>query len=72
MKVGDLVQLSSYGEARQHNSCCVGSWGFIVEIREHYSKYPIKAHWHRWNDKGEGGMMSFHPRELKRFKPDKK
>jgi hypothetical protein len=72
MQVGDLVQLSAYGEARGQNSCCFGGWGFIVEIRADVSSYPIKAHWYRLNDKRDGGMMNFHPRELKRYKPDKK
>ena len=32
MKVGDLVQLSSYGESRQHNMDCHGGWGFVVKV----------------------------------------
>ena len=71
MKVGDLVQLSAYGEARQHNNCCWGGWGFVVEIGSIHSKYPIIAHWYKITGHEENNMR-FHPRELKKYKPDKK
>ena len=70
MQIGDLVQLSAYGEARQHNSGCWGGWGFIIEVGESYAKYPIQCHWYQMN--GSEETYRFHPRELKKYKPDKK
>ena len=72
MKVGDLVKLSSYGGKRSHNADCWGGWGFITEImpNSHRHKYAIITHWYKANGK-ELSRMSFHPRELKRFKPVK-
>ena len=69
MKVGDLVQLSAYGEARNQNYTHRGGWGIIVSIRGNYSRYPIQAHW--YGTKGEQPSARFHPRELKKYKPDK-
>ena len=71
MQVGDLVQLSSYGESRQHNMDCHGGWGFIVKVHRFGSQYPIVAHWYKANG-SELSAMRFHRRELKKFKPDKK
>ena len=71
MQVGDLVKLSAYGEARQHNSGCHGGWGFVIEVGESYAKYPIQCQWYRANGKEEG-TMRFHRRELRKYKPDKK
>jgi hypothetical protein len=71
MKVGDLVQLSSYGENRQHNADCYGGWGFVKELYKGCTKYPILAHWYKPNG-SEISSMRFHPRELKKFKADKK
>ena len=72
MQVGDLVQLSSYGEAREHNIDCHGGWGFILKVNSRFgSKYPIVVHWYKKRG-GEIGNMRFHRRELKKFKPDKK
>ena len=69
MKVGDLVQLSSYGESRQHNMDCYGGWGFVVAIHPD-TQYPIVTHWYKTNG-SELDAMRFHRRELKRFKADK-
>ena len=69
MKVGDLVQLSAYGQARDQNYQHRGGWGIVVWIAENYSKYPIQAHW--YGTKREQPSARFHPRELKRFKSDK-
>ena len=71
MQVGDLVQLSAYGEARNHNSDCFGGWGFITEVVNCYSKYPITVHWYKSNGTEITGMR-FHRRELKKFKAVKK
>ena len=71
MKVGDLVQLSSYGGKRRHNIDCWGGWGFIVKIHSSHSNFPIVTHWYKANGAEIVGM-NFHPRELKRFKADKK
>ncbi len=70
MKVGDLVKLSAYGKARSHNSDCFGGWGFVTEVVNCYSQYPITAHWYKLN--GTEISVRFHRRELKRFKSDKK
>jgi uncharacterized protein YodC (DUF2158 family) len=70
MKVGDLVKLSSYGKNRQHNADCWGGWGFITEIFSSHLKYPIRTHWYK-RDGSELSGMSFHPRELKKYKPVK-
>ena len=68
MKVGDLVQLSAYGEARNHNYLHRGGWGIIVFIGENWSQYPIQAHW--YGTKSEQPSARFHKRELKKYKPD--
>tara|TARA_Y100001963_G_C6732012_1_gene424427 strand:- start:398 stop:643 length:246 start_codon:yes stop_codon:yes gene_type:complete len=71
MQVGDLVQLSAYGKARNHNSACYGGWGFIIKVARFYSQYPITVHWYKSNGTEMTGMR-FHRRELKKYKPDKK
>ena len=71
MQVGDLVKLSSYGESRQHNMDCYGGWGFVKQVYNENSKYPILAHWYKANG-SELDSMRFHRRELKKFKADKK
>ena len=71
MKVGDLVQLSSYGENREQNLDCYGGWGFVKYVYSSETKYPIVAHWYKANG-SELCAMRFHRRELKKFKADKK
>ena len=71
MKIGDLIQLSSYGEARNHNWDFWGGWGIITKIHGPSSKYPIHAYWYKKNGKELSGA-TFHQREIKRYKPDKK
>ncbi len=71
MKIGDLVQLSAYGQARNHNHGWYGGWGLILEIHDD-STYPIKAQWYDTRSGEDQGGARFHPRELKKYKPDKK
>ena len=71
MKVGDLVQLSSYGNSRNQNMDAYGGFGFIREVYKGDTKYPILTHWYKANGSELDGFR-FHPRELKKFKPDKK
>ena len=72
MQVGDLVKLSSYGESSvdpRWDFC--GGWGIVTKVHGPSDKYPIHAHWYKKNGK-EFGDATFHPRELKSYKPDKK
>ena len=63
-KVGDLVQLSAAGKARQGNLRCHGGFGFVIEIQG--GSYPIRTKWYKADM-----SMSSHPfkeYELKKFK----
>ncbi len=71
MKIGDLVQLSSYGESRNQNADCYHGWGFVREVYKGDTRYPILVHWYKANGSEFCGMR-FHRRELKKFKADKK
>lgn len=49
MKVGDLVKLSAYGEARQYNAWLVASGersnvGLIIKVNKNYN-YPYVVRW---------------------------
>tara|TARA_R100000406_G_C3077356_1_gene115922 strand:- start:448 stop:696 length:249 start_codon:yes stop_codon:yes gene_type:complete len=70
MKIGDLIQLSSYGEARNHNWDFWGGFGIITKVHGPSSKYPIHAYWYGKCGK-EIDMATFHPREIKKYKPVK-
>ena len=65
-KVGDLVCLSAYGEARDYNVSYHGHWGIIVEAGCRVG-YPYKV---EFLSKGKTNRFEvFHPRELKHMKP---
>ena len=69
MKIGDLVELSTYGNARQHNGLAHGGYGIVTDITTEVGgrgDFPIKALW--WKVDGESVSIWFHRRELKRFK----
>ena len=67
-KVGDLVCLSAYGEARDYNVSYHGHWGIIVEDN-HRAGYPYRV---QFLSKGKTNRFEvFHPRELKHMKPKK-
>ena len=70
MKVGDLVQLSAYGEARSQNYSARGGFGIVTKFHGHRLQYPWSVLWY-YRHGGEC-PMSFHKRELKKYKPDKK
>ncbi len=74
MKIGDLVELSAYGEARDQNEGYQYGFGIIVEQGTlSWDKYPIKCLWFNYDDSGcNKGYVPFHRRELKKYKPDKK
>ena len=69
MKVGDLVKLSAYGEARDHNWDAWGGWGIITRI-EHRHAYPFVTLWYKKNGKELRGL-AFARKDLKKYKPDK-
>ena len=69
MKVGDLVQLSAYGKARNQNWSAVGGYGIVTRFNGHQSQYPWSVLWY-YRHGGECSMR-FHKRELKRYKSDK-
>jgi hypothetical protein len=72
MKVGDLVKLSAYGSKRDHNWDAWGGWGIVTKVENHWtSKYPITTLWYKKDGRELRGIC-FHPRELKKYKPDKK
>ena len=63
-RVGDLVQMSSYGkktEQNYHLHLDGDEIGLITEMSS-YGKYPIKVHW--MNRVGEGIASRFFFREL--------
>ena len=65
-KVGDLVCLSAYGEARDYNWSYHGHWGIVVEAGVRVG-YPYKV---EFISKDKTNRISvFHPRELKHMKP---
>ena len=64
-RVGDLVQMSSYGKktTQNHHVRLDGDEiGLITEITFPNAKYPIKVHW--MNRVGESIASSFFFREL--------
>jgi len=63
-KVGDLVQLSAAGKARQGNLSCHGGFGFIIEIQG--GSYPIRTQW--WKPDMSMSSHPFKEYELKKFK----
>ena len=63
-KVGDLVQLSAAGKARQGNLCCHGGFGFVIEIQG--GSYPIRTQW--WKPDMSMSSHPFKEYELKKFK----
>jgi len=74
MKVGDLVKLSKYGEARKINNNCKTGYGIVLKIipediveRDSLS-YPI---WVQWFECGHVFEFYFSRKELKIYKPDK-
>ena len=69
MKVGDLVQLSAYGEARNQNYSARGGYGIVTKFHGHRMQYPWTVLW--YSRHGDERPMSFHNRELKKYKPDK-
>ena len=69
MKVGDLVQLSAYGEARNQNYSARGGYGIVIKFHGHHLQYPWIVLWYYRG--GSESEMSFHNRELKKYKPDK-
>ena len=64
-KVGDLVQLSSAGKARQGNEVCLGGFGFVVEVNR-YVKFPIRTQW--WKADMSMSSHPFKEYELKKYK----
>jgi len=70
MKVGDLVKLSAYGSKRDHNWDCYGGWGIITKKTNDH-RYPLTTLWYKKDGRELRGIC-FHPRELKKYKPDKK
>jgi len=68
MKVGDLVQLSAYGEARNQNYTAVGGYGIVTKFNGNQSQYPWSVLWYYRS--GSENSMRFHKRELKKYKPD--
>ena len=64
-KVGDLVQLSAAGKARQGNYKCLGGFGFVTEISP-YGAFPIRTQW--WNADMSMSSHPFKEYELKKFK----
>ena len=74
-KIGDLVCLSAYGEARQYNVGWHGHYGIIVETQNPFNHhYPYKVHF--LSKTGNRNVCRdvwqvFHPRELKHMKPNK-
>ena len=69
MKVGDLVQLSAYGEARNQNHTARGGYGIVTKFNGYHSIYPWSVLWY-YRGGGECPMR-FHKRELKKYKSDK-
>ena len=70
-KIGDLVCLSAYGEARGYNKKHRGGhWGIITENtgRIHY---PYRVTFLSKGEINPHQYSIFHPRELKHFKPKK-
>ena len=66
-KVGDLVCLSAYGEARGYNDKWHGHYGIITETQNPFNcNYPYKVQF-----LSKASSQVFHPRELKHFKPKK-
>lgn len=45
MQVGDLVELSSAGRQRKHNSEVYGYWGMIMDITGRH--HPYRIDWFR-------------------------
>ena len=64
-KVGDLVQLSSAGKARQGNIAVLGGFGFVIRINKH-SSYPVRTTW--WRANMDMTAHPFKAYELKKFK----
>ena len=70
-KVGDLVCLSAYGEARSYNKEHRGGhWGIITELTDR-KYYPYKVTFISKGQTDAHPHAIFHPRELKHFKPKK-
>ena len=69
MQVGDLVQLSAYGAARDQNQLARGGYGIVTKFNGHQSMYPWSVLW--YFRKGNENSIRFHKRELKKYKPDK-
>jgi hypothetical protein len=66
--IGDLVCLSAYGNARDHNWSWHGHWGIVTGLTDR-KHYPYRV---EFLSKGKTNRFSiFHPRELKHFKPNK-
>lgn len=63
-KIGDLVQLSAAGKARQSNIGCHGGFGFIIRIQG--GNFPIQTQW--WKDDMTMTTHPFKSYELKKFK----
>jgi hypothetical protein len=64
-RVGDLVQMSSYGKSTSQNYNVRfdgDEIGLITEIHFSHAKYPIKVHW--MNRVGESIASRFFFREL--------
>lgn len=70
MQVGDLVKLSAYGSKRDHNWDAWGGWGIITKKTDD-PRYPFTTLWYKKDGRELRGLC-FHPRELKKYKPDKK
>ena len=68
MKIGDLVELSSYGKARQQNAGYEYGYGLIIAIDNPWLKYPLGCVWYNHNGNGTEVKGRFHPRELKKYK----
>jgi len=74
MKVGDLVKLSKYGEARKINNNCKTGYGIVLKIipediiERDSLNYPI---WVQWFECGHVFEFYFSRKELKIYKPDK-
>ena len=63
-KVGDLVQLSSAGKARQGNIAVLGGFGFITEIVG--GSFPVRTTW--WKADMDMTSHPFKAYELKKYK----
>ena len=69
-KIGDLVCLSAYGEARDYNDKWHGHYGVIITDKSFHAHYPYKVQFLSKTGSQDISQI-FHPRELKHFKPKK-